>query len=145
MNNPNIVNSEEVDLLVVEDDQAGLKSIIRVFQAHFARVFSATRTDEGLTIIEQQLVPNSLVISDHHNRLSPYHGATLASLSESVRRAKHIPFYLISGGLYEADAAEQLAEIRSMLEKKIIDGFLEKPIAISLLMTEVFSHYKAKD
>ena len=116
------ITPNQVDLLVVEDNLHVLNAVSRMFKKDFARVFGCTQTDQGLTIIETELAPHSVVLSDHHNPLSPYHGAHLALISEPVRKTKNIPFYLMSGGLHSANASQERRAIQEMQNKRIIHG-----------------------
>lgn len=142
MNSKNTINSQDIELLIVEDDDLLLPLMAKIFARRFKRVYTSKKTDEGLTIIENKLLPHSTVISDHHNDLSPYHGAELAKISEEVRKAKHIPFFLMSGGLYGKDAEK--AEIEDLIAKQTITGFIQKPFSNAEIKEVILSAYKPK-
>lgn len=120
------VDSQNVNALIIDDEPGLAKVLARSIRNSFAEVFVSTKTDEGLDIITTKLVPHSLIISDHHNQLSPFHGAELAKRTETIRTAKKLPFYLMSGGL----GAKEFTEVQELIARKIITGFIEKPVTI---------------
>ncbi len=140
MNTLNTVESTDVSLLVVDDHDLVRSALKRMFHRQFARIITAATTHEGLDIIKDNLEPHSTVISDHHNPLSTYNGATLAELSKPFREVKGIPFYLISGGVH----GTELDTIKTLERDQIIHGFIPKPFSISEIRDKVLGRYKSR-
>jgi len=142
MNHINQIHSEDVNLLIVDDDELILRLTCRIFQYKFAQVFSTTRTDTGLSIIEEQLVPNSIVLSDFQNPISPYNGDRLALLSETIRLEKNIPFILMSSNFIGNWSSKDLSWASVLKEKHKIDGFIGKPFNVSEIQSTILDRYK---
>jgi len=145
MNSRNLIDSHEVDLLIVEDEPSVSRAMVRHFAGLFRKVLSTQDTAEGLTIIESQLIPYSTVISDQLNIYSPeFSGMDLGERTNLVRVEKDIPFYLMSGGLSKSEEGQTQAvqRLQDLLSKRVLNGFFQKPFDSKKVRAAVLNGYK---
>lgn len=131
-----LITMIETDVLLVEDDESVLRSLERLMRRRFKNVLKSVSTETGITIIREELEPNSLVISDIDNKHDTASGMDLAERTYQDRSAKNIPLILMSGNIPKHNQ-----RIGSLMDKGMVDATIDKPFSIQELSDIVAKLY----
>lgn len=132
----NLISMINTDVLLVEDDESVLRSLERLLRRRFRNVLKSLSTEAGVTIIKEELVPNSLVISDIDNKHDEATGMDLAERSHADREIKNVPLILMSGNIQK-----HRHRITDLMQKGMVDATIDKPFSIQELSDVIAKLY----